>query len=111
MTSVLLIDDDAAHAERVGIMFAQRGLAVTHVADIGEAIKRLRGRVRAWDIVVLVFGDHSRPWFRVLQNLQEAVWHGTLPEVPLFLCVSKRDLGTDFELRIERMGARYACEE
>ena len=111
MPSLLLIDDDAAHAERVGIMLAQRGLAVTRVADIGEAIKSLQARTRAWEIVVLVFGDHSRPWFSVLQNLQEAAWHGTLPEVPLFLCVSKRDLGTDFELRIERMGARYAFEE
>jgi DNA-binding response OmpR family regulator len=111
MTSVLLIDDDAAHGERVGIMLAQRGLAVTRVADIGEAIKRLRVRAREWEIVVLVFGDQSRPWFSVLQNLQEAAWHGAFPEVPLFLCVSKRDLGTDFELRIERMGARYVCEE
>ena len=111
MTNVLLIDDDAAHAERVGIMLAQRGLAVTRVADIGKAIKRLQFPAREWEIVVLVFGDHSRPWFSVLQSLQEAAWRGTLPEVPLFLCVSKRDLGTDFELRIERMGARYACEE
>jgi DNA-binding response OmpR family regulator len=111
MPNVLLIDNDAAHGERVGIMLAQRGLAVTCVADIGEAIKRLRVRAREWEIVVLVFGDQSRPWFSILQSLQEAAWHGTLPEVPSFLCVSKRDLGTDFELRIERMGARYAYEE
>jgi DNA-binding response OmpR family regulator len=111
MTSVLLIDDDAAHAERVGIMLAQRGLAVTRVADIGEAIKSLQARARAWEIVVLVIGDQYRPWFSVLNNLQEAAWHGALPEVPLFLCVSKRELGAEFQLRIERMGARYACEE
>jgi CheY-like chemotaxis protein len=111
MTRVLLIDDDAAHAERVGATLAQRRLTVTRVAEIGEAIKRLQTQARTWEIVVLVFGDHSRPWFSVLHNLQEAAWQGALPEVPLFLCVSKRDLGTGFELRIERMGARYACEE
>jgi CheY-like chemotaxis protein len=111
MTNLLLVDDDAAHAEKIGIMLAERGLAVTRVADISEAIKRLQIRARVWEIVVLVFGDHSRPWFRILQSLQEAAWHGALPEVPLFLCVSKRDLGIDVELRIERMGARYAYEE
>ena len=111
MTNMLLIDDNPDHAEQVGNILARRGLAVTRVADIGEAIKRLQVRARAWEIVVLVFGDHTRPWCSVLQSLQEAAWHGALPEVPLFLCVSKRDLGTDFELRIERMGVRYAYEE
>ena len=111
MTNVLLIDDNPGHAEQVGIILAQRGFAVTRVAEIGEAIKRLQAGAHAWEIVMLVFGDHSRPWFSVLQSLQEAAWHGALPEVPLFLCVSKRDLGRDFELRIERMGARYAYEE
>ena len=111
MTIALLVDADVTHAEWLGSMLTQRGLAVTHVAEIGEAIKKLQARARAWEIVVLVFGDHSRPWFSVLHSLQEAAWNGALPEVPLFLCVSKRDLGTDFELRIERMGARYAYEE
>ena len=111
MINMLLIDDDVAHAERVGITLAQRGLAVTRVADVGEAIKRLQAQARAWEIVVIVFGDHSRPWLSILHNLQEAAWNGAFPEVPFFLCVSKRDLGTDFEIRIERMGARYAYEE
>jgi DNA-binding NtrC family response regulator len=111
MTNLLFIDDDAAHAERLVILLTRRGLAVTYVAEIGDAIKKIQARERAWEIVVFVFGDHSRPWFSVLHNLQEAAWHGALPEVPLFLCVSKRDLGTDVELRVERMGARYVCEE
>lgn len=111
MNRLLLIDDGSDYAERLGIILAQRGFPVTRVADIGEAIKRLQAGACAWEIVVLVIGDHSRPWFTVLQNLQEAAWHGAMPEVPFFLCVSKRDLGTDFQLRIERMGARYACEE
>lgn len=111
MTSVLLIDDNPDHAEQVGIILAQRGFAVTRVVEIGEAIKRLQARPHALEIALLVIGDHSRPWFTVLHNLQEAAWHGAMPEVPFFLCVSKQDLGTDFQLRIERMGARYVYEE
>lgn len=111
MNRLLLIDDDSDHAEQLGIILAQRRIAVTRVADIAEAIQKLRAGARAWEIVVLVFGDYSRPWFSVLHNLQEAAWHGALPEVPLFLCVSRRDLGIDFDLRIERMGARYVYEE
>jgi len=111
MNRVLLIDDDGDHAEQVGIILARRGLAVTRVAEIGEAIKRLEAGGSAWEIVVLVISDHSRPWFTVLHNLQEAAWHGALSDVQLFLCLSKQDLGTDFQLRIEHMGARYACEE
>jgi len=111
MTNVLLIDENPDHAEQVCVILARRGLAVTRVADIGEAIKRLKARARTWEIVMLVIGDHTRPWFTVLHKLQEAAWHGALPEVPLFLCASKRELGVDFQLRIERMGARYACEE
>jgi ActR/RegA family two-component response regulator len=111
MSKLLLIDDDSDHAGRLGIILAHRGFAVTRVAEIGEAIKRLQAGAHAWEIVMLVIGDLSRPWVTVLHNLQEAAWHGVMHEVPFFLCVSKRDLGTDFQLRIERIGVRYACEE
>jgi DNA-binding response OmpR family regulator len=110
MINLLLIDRDPEHAEQVGIILARHGLAVTRVAEIADAIKSLKARARTWEIVMLVIGDHSRPWFTVLHNLQEAAWQGAMPEVPLFLCVSKQDLGIDFLLRIERMGARYAYE-
>jgi DNA-binding response OmpR family regulator len=110
MANLLLIDHDNAHAEQFGIILTQRGFAVTRVAEISEAIKRLQAGAHAWEIAVLVIGDHSRPWFTVLHHLQEAAWQGAMPEVPFFLCVSKQDLGVDFQLRIERMGARYACE-
>jgi ActR/RegA family two-component response regulator len=111
MTRVLLIDDDAVHAERIGILLVQRGLAVTPAADVGEAIKKLRAGARVWEVVILVIGDLSRPWLTILRTLQDAARQAAFTEGPLFLCVSKRKLGTDFQLRIERMGARYACEE
>ena len=111
MNRLLLVDDDSDHAGRFGIILAQRGFAVTRVAEIGEAIKRLQAGAHAWEIVVLIIGDLSMSWLTALHNMQEAAWHGAMPEVPFFLCVSKRELGTDFQLRIERIGARYACEE
>lgn len=111
MNNLLLIDDDAAHAEQVGTILARCGFAVTRIAEIGESIKILQARTRTWEIVVLVIGDQSRPWFSIIQTLQEAAWDGSMPEVPFFLCVSKRDRGADFQLRIEHMGVRYAFEE
>lgn len=111
MTNLLLIDGDGDHANQMGTILTQRGIAVTRAADIREATKKLQARARGWEIVVLVIDDLSRPWSTVLNSLQEAAWAGAMPEVPLFLCVSRRDLGNDFQLRIERMGARYACEE
>lgn len=111
MADILLIDSDGEHAFQVGNVLAQRGLTVTRVADIDKAINCLHARVRAWEIVVLVIDGHSRPWSAFLNSLQETAWQRAMPEVPLFLCVAKRDMGADFQLRIERMGARYACEE
>ncbi len=111
MTRVLLIDDNADHAEQAGIILARRGLAVTRVTNIADAIDRLQAGARTWEIVMLVVDDLARPWTTLLNSLQEAAWQRAMPEVPLFLCVSKRDLGADFQLRIERMGAHYACEQ
>ena len=111
MNSVLLIDDDHAHAERVGTILAQRGLAVIRAADVGDAVKALRTDAHLCEIVILVIAELSRPWLTILRDLQEAARQRAFLEVPLFLCLSKRELGVEFQLRIERMGARYACEE
>lgn len=110
MNRLLLIDDDGAHAERLGIILAQRGLAVIRAADAGDAVKTLRTGAHVCEIVILVIADPSRPWLTTLENLQEAARQRAYLDVPLFLCVSKRELGVEFQLRIERMGARYACE-
>ena len=110
MTTVLLIDDNADHAEHLGLPLAQRGLSVVRAADFGDAIGKLRNRALIYDLVILIMADRSRPWLTFLRNLQQAGRQEAFFEVPLFLCVSRLHLGPEFQLQIERTGARYAFE-
>jgi len=111
MTRVLLIDNDDAHAGEVSAAFARRGLITIRVSNHVEAINKGLLSAHVCEIVVLVMTDLSHPWLTILSSLQDATQQGSFMELPLFLCVSKRELAADFQLRIERMGARYACEE
>jgi len=111
MLKILLIDEDGEHAEQFGHELARRRLDVIRAIDCGEALARLRNREHICDIVILSMTGRSRPWLEVLRDLQQAGHQAGLHEVPLFLCVSKLRLEIDFQLKIERMGARYACEE
>jgi ActR/RegA family two-component response regulator len=111
MISVLLVDDDDGHAERLERELALRGLRVIRAADAGEAIKELRENASICDLVILCIADRVRPWRTFLHALQEARWQARFLEVPLFLCTSRLGFGVEFQLQIERTGARYACEE
>jgi DNA-binding NtrC family response regulator len=111
MLKVLLIDEDGDHAEQFGRELAQRRLAVIRAAHCGEAVARLRNREHICDIVILSMTGRSRAWLAALNDLQQAGLQAGFLEVPLFLCTSRQQFGVDFQLQIERMGARYACEE
>jgi len=108
MPRVLLIDDDHDHASQLDHALRERGFIVTCVADGGEASTMLRHRTTTCDLVILCMAGRSGLWRESLRDLQQAA--GFL-EVPQFLCVSRFHLGADLQLQIERMGARYACEE
>jgi DNA-binding response OmpR family regulator len=110
MLRALLIDD-GDHAEQFARRLTERNLAVIHASDPRKAIAKLRGRDYLCDLVILCMAGHSQPWLEVLRDLQQANHQAGLREVPLFLCVSRLQLGIDLQLQIERMGARYACEE
>jgi hypothetical protein len=110
MLNILLIDN-GDHAEQFGRELAQRRLAVIRAADCGEAITRLRNREQICDIVILTMTGRSQAWLTALHDLQQAGLQSGFLEVPLFLCTSRQQFGADFQLQIERMGARYACEE
>ena len=106
----LLIDQNPEHKQQLAVALTQRGLTVIHAAHIGEAIKYLRNPAHTYELAILVMGDRSQSWLTVLGNLQRAHGQTTLFEVPLFLCVSRLQLGPEFQLKIERMGARYVFE-
>jgi DNA-binding response OmpR family regulator len=111
MPRVLLVDNDRDHAEQLGRELAERRLTVIRTGDSGAAIAQLRSREHLCDLVILCMAGRSRPWLEVLRDLQQASHQAGLREVPLFLCASRQQFGVDFQLQIERMGARYACEE
>lgn len=111
MPRVLLIDEDTTHAEEFGRRLAERGLTVIRAEGSGAAIAQLRNREYLCDLVILCMAHRSRPWLEVLRDLQHAGRQAGFREMPLFLCVSRLQLGIDFQLQIERMGARYVFEE
>jgi DNA-binding response OmpR family regulator len=111
MHRVLLIDDDEDHAGHLDGVLTERGFIVIHVADHRQATAMLRNRTTVCDLVILSMAHRSRAWLTVLRDLQEAGTQARFLEVPQFLCVSRFHLGADLQLQIERMGARYACEE
>lgn len=111
MRRVLLVDDDEDHAGQIDHALRERGFIVTRVADGGEASAMLRDRATPCDLVILSMAHRSRAWLTALRDLQEGCTQAGFHEAPQFLCVSRVHLGADLQLQIERMGARYACEE
>ena len=110
MTRVLLIDENADHAQQLGLVLAQRGLTVVRAADIEESIRNLRKPGLIYDLVILIMADRSRPWLKVLHKFQQACLQAAFLETPLFLCVAKLQFGPEFQLQIEQRGARYVFE-
>jgi len=110
MIRALLIDDDRNHAEGLERALNQRGLITSCTASILEAVRRLQCREASIDLVVVVIADRWHPWLEILHQLQQAAWQVGIGEFPLFLCVSRLNFGTQFQLQIERMGARLVIE-
>lgn len=111
MIHVLLIDRDREHALRLERAFDERGLATLHTANGRDAAEQL-GRVGSTiDIVVLSIADCVQPFLETLCTLQRAAWLRGIQGCPLFTCIARQHLGAEMQLRIERMGVRYACEE
>lgn len=110
MSKALLIDDDPNHAEVLERSMNRRGLVTIWSRSVREAVGRLQCRGASFDLVVLSIGERSCHWIEILHELQQAAWQSGVSEFPLFLCVSRLSLGVDFQLQIERMGARLVHE-
>lgn len=110
MIKALLIDNDRVHAERLEQELNRRGLTTIYVASSREALKQLENRAGSIDLVVLAIADLRQPWLEILHQLQQASWRAGIGEFPLFLCISRPSLRAEFQLQIERMGARHVIE-
>lgn len=107
MYRALLIDSDATHAQRLATRLETRKLKVEILSRPQEAVARLNRRDVPCELVIINTSDPSQPWIRTLGKLQVASRQsGSWPR-PLFLCFSGRKREPQFELAIERMGARY----
>jgi len=107
MYRLLLIDQDATHAERLATCLRQRGLAVLIAESIEAAALRLQQRVPSYELVVVVALEPSEQWPGIIRKLVRACRQLSVCQGPLFLFVSRRKCSPDFRLRIERLGARY----
>lgn len=110
MIKVLLIAGDPIRAKDLERTLNRRGLVTSYSVSIREAVRQLECRTASFDLVVLAIGDRSQPWLEILHRLQEAAWQTGIGEFPFFLCISRLNYGADFQLRIERMGARFVIE-
>ena len=110
MMKALLIDEDPNHATHLERSINRRGVVTSWTNSVREAIGRLRGREASFDLVVLSIGERSQRWIEILHKLQQAAWQPGVSEFPIFLCVSRLSLGVEFQLQVERMGARLVHE-
>lgn len=110
MGRILLIDDDPGHAARICGRLHTHSLQVEICSNAERAIPRLRRAGCEYEVVIVNVSSAREPWIRIVSKLQEASFQGGSYSWPLFLCVSTVERPAEFELRIERMGARYVFE-
>lgn len=110
MPRVLLVDTDQRHAECVRGVLGFHGIEVDTYQDPEQAVARLRRSGNDYDVVILNVSNTSSPWVSILARLHAALHESGASPAPLLLCTSTTKQSPEFELLIERMGARYACE-
>ncbi len=110
MFEMLLIDKDPIHAERLTSRLGRQRLLIDRVATVAEGQSTLRMPESPYDLVIVNVSDNSEAWVRTIADLQQAVRESRKAWPPLILCVSTRKRDPQFELQIERHGARYVLE-
>lgn len=91
-------------------MLRHHALEVAICVDLSRAMPMLRSAGTEYEVVIVNVSDARLPWPKTLAKLQEACFlSGGYPS-PLFLCTSTTSRSPEFELQIERMGARYVLE-
>ncbi len=111
MIKLLLIDADLVHARELSALLAHRGIVIQHVLKCTDGAAALRQSLPQHDLVVVDLSERSHPWLTFLRKLRQALRNPTAGCGPLFLCISGLQWSVDFQILIERSGARYAFEE
>jgi hypothetical protein len=108
--SVVLLDNDAAHAATLADRLRARQLALTTLREPKDALRALHREPSGWDIVVVNVSDASQPWLAILRRLLEACFSHSAPHAPLFVCTSRIKRDPQFQLALERLGVRFVHE-
>jgi len=107
---LLLIDQDANHAERLALSLRQHGLAVSIANSVSEAARKLQQRIPVYELVLVAASGMPDQWLEALCILVQASRQLCLSLGPFFLFAARQKCNPHLQLRIERLGARYACE-
>jgi CheY-like chemotaxis protein len=107
MHRVLLVDQDAVHAERLASRLRQHGLVVLIPKSIPEATRRLKQRLPSCELVLVAALGIPDYWLAVLHSLVQASQQSCMCPGPLFLFVSNVKCTPHVRLRVEHLGARY----
>ncbi len=107
---VLLVDADQTHAERVRELLHLCALEADVCPGHEDAFVRLQQASSDFELVILNVSNDSLPWCTILAKLQAACLQSGVYPSPFFLCISSTRRPSEFELRIERLGARYVHE-
>jgi hypothetical protein len=91
-------------------MLQFHALEVATCADPKQAVLLLRRTSGEYDVVIVNVSDQTVPWVRLLLKLQEACFLSNGYPSPMFLCTSTLPRSPEFQLQIERKGARYVVE-
>lgn len=110
MYRALLVDQDMNHAERLASRLRQHGLVVSIADNVPAAELRLRQRIPTCDLVLVAASGTPDQWLDTLRILVQASRQPCLSFGPLFLLAAHQKCNPHLRLRIERLGARYACE-
>jgi CheY-like chemotaxis protein len=110
MYRLLLIDQDAIHAERLATCLRERGLAVMIAESVEESVRQLQQRLPSYELVVVVASGMPEQWLAILRRLVGACRQCSMCQGPLFLVASSRKCPPHLRLRIEHLGARYVRE-
>ena len=108
--TVLLIDEDGIHAQRLLDYLRLRRHRTMVCNRPAEAIRLLSRRDYRFDVLIVNVSRSYRDCLRTLRLLRDTYRQSHRHPGPAILCTSAVYRGPQFKLDIERMGARLVYE-